>query len=155
MRQPRAFRLASRRPTRYNIPVSFLSSIFRRRRPPTLEELEERREHRSDGIRGVLGVSGLILLVLVSFMVSTLVLPPLLELDALKLEREAVERQLRNAEKDEEEAYHRYLWMQDAEYFENIARDRADQAKEGETVIRIPADRPEPPRDRPRGHEDR
>ncbi len=114
-----------------------------------------RREHRSDGIRGVLGVSGLILLVLVSFMVSTLVLPPLLELDALKLEREAVQRQLVNAKKDEEEAHNRYLWMQDAEYFENIARDRADQAKEGETVIRIPVDRPLPPRPEQQRHNDK
>ncbi len=150
------FRLATRSFSRYNSPVSILSSLLRhRRRPPTLEELEERREHRSDGIRGVLGVSGLILLVLVSFLISTLVLPPLLELDALKLELEAEQRLLLNARKEEEEARNRFLWMQDPEYFENIARDRADQAKEGETVIRIPEDTPTPPDDEPDDKRDR
>ncbi len=133
--------------------MSILSFLIRRR-PPTLVELEERREYRSHGIRRVLGVSALILLVLVAFVVSTLVLPPLLELDALKLEKEAMKHELANARKEEEEALNHYLWMQDPEYFENIARDRADQAKEGETVIRIPADAPPKP-DKEKENKDR
>lgn len=120
--------------------------IFPRRRRPTQEELEYTRQSRSLGIRRVLFVSGLIFLALVAFLASTLVLPPLLELQNLRQERARVELRLQRAQYEEEEAHNRYLWMMDPEYFEQIARDRANQAKEGETVIRRrPADTPPPP----------
>ncbi len=122
---------------RYNARVRFLSSIIRHRHRPTLEELETTRENRADGIRGVIGVTTLILLVLVSFLVSTLVLPPLLELHTLKRQLETAHTQLRQAKEEEAEARDRFIWMQDPEYFEQIARERANQAKPGETVIRF------------------
>ncbi len=118
--------------------MNFLSSFIRHHRHrPTLEELETSREHRADGIRGVIGVTTLILLVLVSFLVSTLVLPPLLELHTLKRQLETARTQLRHAQKEEAEARDRFLWMQDPEYFEQVVRERANQARPGETVIRF------------------
>ncbi len=122
---------------RYNARVRFFSSFIRRKHRPTLEELETTREHRADGIRGVIGVTTLILLVLVAFLVSTLVLPPLLELHTLKRQLETAKTQLRHAQEEESEARDRFIWMQDPEYFEQIARERANQAKPGETVIRF------------------
>ena len=110
-----------------------------RRRPlPTLEELEALRSQRTRGIRRVMGVSGLILLGFVAFLGSMLVLQPMLELQDLKLKKEQTEYQLRKAQAEEEEARDRVLWMNDPEYYENVARDRADMAKEGETIIRRP-----------------
>ncbi len=120
----------------------FISRSSRRR--PTLEELELEREHRSDGIRGVLVVSTIILLVLVAFLVSTLVLPPLLDLHALNRQLEAANAQLIHAKAEQEEAKERYLWMtQDPEYFEQIARERAEQARPEETVIRVEPAQPD------------
>lgn len=112
--------------------------LFRKRRRPTQEELEYTQQSRSLGIRRVLGVSGLIFLALVAFLASMLVVPPMLELQNLRRERERVELRLQRAQYEEAEAHSRYLWMMDPEYFEQIARDRANQAKEGETVIRRP-----------------
>ncbi len=117
--------------------MSFLTSILRHRHRPTLEELETTREHRASGIRGIIGVTTLILLVLVSFLVSTLVLPPLLELHTLNRQLEIAKTQLQHALKEEAEARDRFIWMQDPEYFEQIARERANLAKPGETVIRF------------------
>ncbi len=117
--------------------MSFLSSIIRPKHRPTLEELATKRKHRADGIRGVIGVTTLILLVLVSFLVSTLVLPPLMELHKLKQQLKVAQAQLRHAQKEEAEARDRFVWMQDPEYFEQIARERANQAKPGEIVIRF------------------
>ncbi len=114
----------------------------------TLEELEAKRQHHTRGIRCVIGVSTLILLVLVSFLLSTLVLPPMLELHILNRKLETAKAQLRHARQEEEEARNRYFWMQDPEYFEQIARERANLAKPGEKVIRVspeePARRPGP-----------
>lgn len=105
----------------------------------SIEELEEIRASRSNGIRGVLRVSGIIFLVLVSFLVSMLLLTPFLELYSLRQEKEHVEELLRRARMEEEKAHNHFLWMTDPEYYEQIARDSANQAKEGEHVIRRPA----------------
>lgn len=112
-------------------------SIFprKRRSRPTLEEIEFIRQNRSQGIRHVIVVSGLIFLALVAFIASMLVLPPLLELQTLNREKERVELRLKRAQYEEQEAHNRFLWMMDPDYFEQIARDRANQAKPGETVI--------------------
>lgn len=92
------------------------------------------------GIRRVLGVSALIFLGFVAFLGSMLILPPMLELQKLKQEKEHTEFQLRRARAEEAEAHSRYLWMTtDPEYYEQLARDRADMAKDGETVIRRPS----------------
>ncbi len=115
--------------------MKILSSILPPHHRPTLEEVEAAREQRANGIRGVIGVTTLILLVLVSFLVSTLVLQPLLEIASLKREREQALVLLHQAEKDEQEARNHYNWMHDPEYFEQIAREGANQAKPGETVI--------------------
>lgn len=115
-----------------NIP--FLS----RRSHPTLEELEALRSQRTRGIRRVMGVGGLILLGFVAFLGSMLVLQPMLELQDLKQKKEQTEYQLRKAQAEEEEARDRVLWMNDPEYYENVARDRADMAKDGEIIIRRP-----------------
>ena len=114
--------------------IPFLS----RRSYPTLEELEALRSQRTRGIRRVMGVSGLILLGFVAFLGSMLVLQPMLELQDLKLKKEQTEYLLKKAQAEEEEAHDRVLWMNDPGYYENVARDRADMAKEGETIIRRP-----------------
>ncbi len=117
--------------------MRFLPSFLRSRHRPTLEELEASRRRHSNGVRCVLGVATLILLVLVSFLLSTLVLPPLLDLHLLNRQLETAQAQLRHAKEEEEEARNRLFWMSDPEYFEQIARERADMAKPGETVIRV------------------
>ncbi len=105
---------------------------------PTLEELEEQRIHRSAGIRGMLKVAGIIVLVVVAFISSMMLLTPMLELHALKQERDRTQLQLTRAKTIEKEAHNRFLWMSDPEFFEQIARDRANLAKDGEFIIRRP-----------------
>ncbi len=114
--------------------------LFSRRRR-TLEELESIREDRTKGVRHILVVSGIIFLALVAFLGSMLVVPPMLDLQALRLEQERAELMLRRAQAEEAEARSRFMWMMDPEYFEQLARDRANQAKEGEKVIRRPSPR--------------
>ena len=111
---------------------------FFTRRTPTLEEIEAQRLNRNRGIRGMLKVAGIIVLVLVAFLASMLLLTPLMELHSLEQEREQAQRQLQRAQSVETEAYNRFLWMSDPEYFEQMARDRANQAKAGEHIIRRP-----------------
>ncbi len=106
---------------------------------PTLEEIETQRYQRTQGIRRVMGVSSLILLGFVSFLGSMLVLQPMLELQELRHDKEQKEYQLELARKEEQEARNRALWMNDPEYYETTARDRADMAKPGETIIRRPS----------------
>lgn len=117
---------------------------FLLRRHRTLEELESIRENRSQGIRRVLGVSGIIFLACVAFLVSMLVLPPLVELRALEQERDNAELQLNRAQAEEARQQSIYASMADPEFFEHQARDRGDLAKEGEIVVRRPA-APAPP----------
>ena len=112
--------------------------FFKLRRMPTLEEIERERERRSRGIRSMLKVAGIIFLALVAFISSMLLLNPMLQLHSLEQEKVRAEQQLLKARQVESEAYHRFLWMDDPEYFEQIARDRANQAKEGEVIIRRP-----------------
>ncbi|MBR5331115.1 MAG: septum formation initiator family protein [Akkermansia sp.] len=134
---------------------------FFTRRTPTLEEIEAQRINRTRGISGMLKVAGIIVLVLVAFLASMLLLTPLMELHSLEQEREQAQRQLVRAKAVEAEAYNRFLWMSDPEYFEQMARDRANQAKAGEHIIRRPtaeerqkmeqeARRKQQPRKRPR-----
>ena len=119
--------------------------MFLRRRRPTLEEQAVIQQSRSRGIRSVLSVSGLIFLALVGFLATALVLPPLRDLQELRKERERVERRLQRAQDEENDAHSRYIWMMDPEYFEQMARDRANLAKDGETVIRRPDPADTPP----------
>ncbi len=109
--------------------------LFRKHRR-TLEELEEVRSNRAAGIRAVITVLGIIFLVLVSFLVSMLALTPMLELQALRQQKKRVEELLILKRKEEKEAHDQFRWTSDPEYFEQIARDRANLALEGETVIR-------------------
>ncbi len=111
--------------------------LFRTRRR-TLEELEEVRSNRAAGIRAVITVLGIIFLVLVSFLVSMMALTPMLELQALRQQKKRVEELLILKRKEEKEAHDRFRWTADPEYFEQLARDRANMAMEGETVIRRP-----------------
>lgn len=111
---------------------------FIKNRIPTLEEIEEQRLSRSQGIRGMIKVIGIIFLVLVAFLASMILLTPLLELHTLEQEREQAQLQLQRAKAVEAEAYNRFLWMSDPEYFEQMARDRANQAKSGEHIVRRP-----------------
>ena len=112
--------------------------FFKLRRMPTLEEIERERERRSRGIRSMLKVAGIIFLALVAFISSMLLLNPMLQLHSLEQEKVRAEQQLLKARQVESEAYHRFLWMDDSEYFEQIARDRANQAKAGEHIVRRP-----------------
>ncbi|MBR3902808.1 MAG: septum formation initiator family protein [Akkermansia sp.] len=109
------------------------------RRIPTLQELEQQRLDRSRGIRGMIRVAGIIVLVVVAFLSSMMLLTPVLELHTLEQEREHAQHELKRARAEEKEANNRYLWMSDPEYFEQMARDRANQAKAGEHVIRRPS----------------
>lgn len=118
--------------------------LFRKRRR-TLEELEEVRSSRAAGIRSVITVLGIIFLVLVSFLVSMLALTPMLELQALRQQKKRVEELLILKRKEEKEAHDRFRWTADPEYFEQLARDRANMAMEGETVIRRPEKDDTPP----------
>ncbi len=111
---------------------------FIKNRIPTLEEIEEQRLNRSRGIRGMIKVTGIIFLVLVAFLASMTLLTPLFELHALEQEKERAQAQLQRAKAVEAEAYNRFLWMSDPEYFEQMARDRANQAKSGEHIVRRP-----------------
>ena len=112
--------------------------FFKLRRMPTLEEIERERDRRSRGIRSMLKVAGIIFLALVAFISSMLLLNPMLQLHSLEQEKVRAEQQLLKARQVESEAYHRFLWMDDPEYFEQIARDRANQAKAGEHIVRRP-----------------
>ena len=112
--------------------------FFKLRRMPTLEEIERERERRSRGIRSMLKVAGIIFLALVAFISSMLLLNPMLQLHSLEQEKVRAEQQLLKARQVESEAYHRFLWMDDPESFEQIARDRANQAKAGEHIVRRP-----------------
>ncbi len=109
---------------------------FVKKRRRTSEELELLRQADSRGLSRVLAMLGLIFLVLESFLAIMLVLPAWLEWQELAFDREYTEQTLQRAQEDEEEAHNRFLWMMDPEYFEQIARDRANQAKAGEKVIR-------------------
>lgn len=109
---------------------------FVRRRRRTTEELEMLRQADSRGLSRVLAMLGLIFLVLESFLAIMLILPAWLEWQELAFDREYTEQALQRAQQEEEEAHNRFLWMMDPEYFEQIARDRANQAKAGEKVIR-------------------
>ena len=111
---------------------------FFKNRIPTLEEIEEQRLLRDRGIRGMIRVAGIIFLMLVAFLASMTLLTPLLELHTLEQERERAQAQLVRARQQKTEAYNRFLWMSDPEYFEQVARDRANQAKTGEHIIRRP-----------------
>ena len=113
---------------------------FFSRRIPTLEEIKHQQDLRSRGIHGMIKVTGLIFLVLVAVIASMLLLTPVLELNNLEQERKRAEHLLKRAKATESEAYNKYLWMSDPEYFEQVARDRANQAKEGETIVRRPTE---------------
>lgn len=116
-----------------------LPPYFRQGRPRRIDELELVRQQRSEGIKHILPVFGLILLVSIAFLSSLIVLTPLFGLRRLEEERTGMQKQLVQARADMERAHNEFHWMQDPEYFEQIARDRANLAKEGETVLR-PAD---------------
>lgn len=121
-------------------------SLLPTRRRRTREEIELRREQQTQGIWHVLGICGLIFLALETFLGTMLVLPAWLEVKSLRQQKDSASHRLIKAMEEEEEAHNRYIWMMDPEYFEQTARDRANQAKEGETVIRrpTPVNRPHP-----------
>lgn len=118
-----------------------------------MDERDALRVQRSVGIRGVLGVVAVILLVVAAFIASMVVLSPLFELNNLREEKVTVLKQLEQARREEKMAQDRYHWMMDPEYFEQVARDRANMAKDGETVIRRPAPSAEKPAPEPRGRD--
>ena len=110
-------------------------SFFKKRRRTT-EEWERLRQEDSRGLSRVLAMLGLIFLVLESFLAVMLVLPAWLEWQELVFDREYAEQNLQRTQQAEEEAHNRLIWMMDPEYFEQIARDSVNQAKDGEKVIR-------------------
>ena len=106
---------------------------------PTLDERDRLRESRQHGISGLIVLAGVILLVLVLFLAFLLVLNPLLELYRLEQNRDQAQSEYNRAKAAETQAYNEFHWLMDPEYFEQVARDRANQAKAGETVIHRPA----------------
>lgn len=109
-----------------------------RLRHPSPEERAEASHRRSSGMRDLMTVCGLIVLSLVVFLATMLMLPPMLELRQLEHEQAHVRKQLERARDAENRAFQRLRWMSDPEYYEQVARDRANQAKDGETIIRRP-----------------
>ena len=109
---------------------------FLSKRHRNQEEQDRRREEQMRAIWHMLSVCGLIFLSFTAFLGFILVLPAWLELQSLQQKKESVIRRLNKAQEEEEETHNRYIWMMDPEYFEQIARDRANQAKAGEKVIR-------------------
>ncbi len=91
---------------------------------------------RTSGVRQVVRVAAVIVLVIAAFLGSMIVLSPLFDLYELREEKELMEQKLERARRIEQKYRNRYEWMQDPEYYEQIARDRANMAKEGETIIR-------------------
>lgn len=110
--------------------------FFRQGRHRRIDELELVRQQRSEGIKHILPVFGLIFLVSIAFLSSLIVLTPLFGLRRLEEERSGMQKQLVRARAEMERAHNEFRWMQDPEYFEQIARDRANLAKEGETILR-------------------
>ena len=104
-----------------------------------LDDLEERRASRQHGINGMIVLAGMVLLVMVLFLASLLVLNPLMDLYRLEQDRDQAQSEYNRAKAAETQAYNEFHWMMDPEYFEQVARDRANQAKAGETVIHRPA----------------
>lgn len=118
--------------------VIFLFAMFRfrRRRGYNLMEREMLAAQRTSGVRQVVRVAAVIVLVIAAFLGSMIVLSPLFDLYELREEKELMEQKLERARRIEQKYRNRYEWMQDPEYYEQIARDRANMAKEGETIIR-------------------
>lgn len=105
----------------------------------TPEDEDQHRQRQSRGLGHMLGICGLIFLVLEAFLGTMLVLPAWLELQSLQQKRDLAVYKLERERDEEEEAHDRFVWMMDPEYFEQVARDRANQAKDGEIVIRRPS----------------
>lgn len=109
------------------------------------EEADARQVTRQRGVAVMLSVAGTIFLVLVAFLTSLLILNPLLELYHLEQDRDQAQEEYLRAKAEETQAANQFHWMMDPEYFEQMARDRANQAKDGETVIhRAAPERPVP-----------
>lgn len=120
--------------------------LFRRRRGYSLLEREMLEAQRTRGVRQLVCVAAVIVLVVASFVSTMIVLSPLHELYELRRERQLMELKLRKAKRNEEMHRDHYRWMQDPDYLEQIARDRANMAKPGEKVIRIHKPDNHPPR---------
>ncbi len=114
-----------------------ISQLLRKRKRRIIQPAQDSAlEERDDGIRSVVSVLGLILIVLVSLVISMLILTPQFELHHLRQELAETQLLLKKARQREQEALNNYRWMQDPEYFEQIARDRATLALPEEHVIR-------------------
>lgn len=68
---------------------------------------------------------------------TAIMLPSHAELASLRERLRHTEEQLAKAKKEEEQARNHLKWMQDPEYAEQIARDKANQALPFETIIRF------------------
>ncbi len=116
-----------------------MSRLFHRQRQrPTLEEVEMRRAARADGLKSLLPVMGIILLVILFFLLTLIIFRPLRDLRRLEQDKASMQGRLEDARADHEKARNEFRWMSDPEYFENVARDRANLAKPGETILRQP-----------------
>ncbi|MGN0820785.1 MAG: septum formation initiator family protein [Akkermansia sp.] len=102
-------------------------------------EPESPENARERGVNSLIRVFAIILLSLFFFVGGSIVLTPLIQLHALRQQQQVAEQTLERVKEEEAEAINRYLWIQDPEYYEQIARDRANMAKPGEVVVRPPA----------------
>lgn len=102
-------------------------------------EPENPENARERGVNSLIRVFAIILLSLFFFVGGSIVLTPLIQLHALRQQQQVAEQTLERVKEEEAEAINRYLWIQDPEYYEQIARDRANMAKPGEVVVRPPA----------------
>lgn len=127
--------------------------LFGRYVPIGQAEQELLKRKREKGVNSLIRAGAFILLSLIFFLGGSLVLTPLIQLHALRQQQLVAEQLLEQVKEEEADAINRYIWTQDPEYYEQIARDRANMAKPGETVVRRPAPRPEPTPDVPRGRD--
>ncbi len=109
----------------------------RNKRQRSLDKMQGiEREERNEGISRIYFLLVVLLFIGIFIGVAFIILPPHTELASLREELEAKREQVARAKAQEEQARAHLKWLEDPEYAEQIARDQANQAMEGETIIR-------------------
>ncbi|MFI3244348.1 MAG: septum formation initiator family protein [Akkermansia sp.] len=122
----------------------------RNKRQRSLEQMQGiEREERNHGLERIYFLLIVLLFISICVGVSAFLLPPHTELASLREELEAKREQVARAKAKEEQARAHLKWLEDPEYAEQIARDQANQAMEGETIIRPKPAEPSKPEPKP------
>ncbi len=109
----------------------------RNKRQRSLEKMQGiEREERNEGLQRIYFLLAVLAFIIVFVGVAFFILPPHTELASLREELEAKREQVARAKSQEEQARAHLKWLEDPEYAEQIARDQANQAMQGEIIIR-------------------